>query len=80
MIVESPPAPDLVIAEMQRRACIRQQNAQALLALPKWHRGNRLAIEMEEVEQEKDESAAVAGVRCVLDQAERRGAVGANAA
>jgi len=26
---------------------------------------------MEEIEQEKDESAAVTGVRCVLDQAER---------
>ena len=31
-------------------------------------------------EQEKDESAAVTRVRCVLDQAERGGAVGANAA
>jgi hypothetical protein len=35
---------------------------------------------MEEIEQEKDQSAAVTGVRCVLDQAERCGAVGANAA
>ena len=35
---------------------------------------------MEKIEQEKDERAAVTGVRRVLDQAERRGAVGANAA
>ena len=35
---------------------------------------------MDEIEKEKDESAAITGVRCVLDQAEGRGAVGANAA
>jgi hypothetical protein len=35
---------------------------------------------VDEIEKEKDESAAVTGVRCVLDQAEGRGAVGANAA
>jgi hypothetical protein len=31
---------------------------------------------MEEIEQEKDECTAVTGVRSVLDQAERGGAVG----
>jgi hypothetical protein len=35
---------------------------------------------MEEIEQEKDESIAVTRVRCVLDQAERGGAVGPDAA
>ena len=38
------------------------------------------AIEVEEIEQEKHQSIAVAAVRCVLDQAERGGAVGTNAA
>ena len=35
---------------------------------------------MEKVEQEKDECLAVTGIRCVLDQAERDGAVGPDAA
>ena len=80
MVVEGLPAPDLVIAEVQRRACARQQVAKALLPLPKRPRADGFAIEVEEIEQEKDESIAVAGVRCILDQAERGGAVGANAA
>ena len=72
--------PDPVIAEMQGRAYIGQQRAQAFLALRNRHRGGRFAIEMEQIEQEKDERLAVAGVRCVPDQAERGGAIGANAA
>src|SRR5262245_5501020 len=80
MIVEGSPAPDLVIAEMQGRAYIRQQPAQPFLAFRNRRRGDRFAIEVEEIEKEKDESAAVPGVRCVLDQAERGGAVGADAA
>jgi len=35
---------------------------------------------VDQIEQEKDERAAVAGVRGVLDQAERCGAIGAHAA
>jgi hypothetical protein len=80
MVVESPPAPDLVIAEVQRRAYIGQQEAQGFLPLRKLQRGNRFAIEVEEIEQEKDESAAVASIRCVLDQAKRRGAIGPDSA
>ena len=57
MVVERPAAPDLVIAEMQRRARARQQRAQALFPFRNRHRGDRFAIEVEEIEQEKDESA-----------------------
>ena len=65
---------------MQGRAYIGRQRAQAFLALRNRHRGGRFAIQMEQIEQEKDERLAVAGVRCVPDQAERGGAIGANAA
>ena len=59
MIVESRPAPDLVIAEVQRRACTRQQGAKTFFPLRNRHRANRFAIEVEEIEQEEDERAAV---------------------
>jgi hypothetical protein len=62
MIVESPPAPDLAIAEVQGRPDARQQHAQAFLSLRQRHRGDGFAIEMEEIEQEKDERAAVSDV------------------
>ena len=62
MILEAPPAPDLVIAEVQRRGRTRQQHAQTFLALRKRHGGNRGAIEVKQIEKEKDESAAVTGV------------------
>src|SRR5262249_58409032 len=80
MFVEGPPASDLVIAEMQRRPSPRQQGAKTFFPLRNRHRGDRFAIEVEEIEQEKDESAAVARVRGVLDQAERDGAIGPDAA
>jgi hypothetical protein len=80
MIVESPSAPDLVIVEMQRRAGTQQQSAKTFFPLRNRHRGDRFAIKVEEIEQEEDESAAVAGVRGVLDQAEGGGAVGPDAA
>jgi hypothetical protein len=76
MVVEGLAAPDLMIAEMQGRALSGQHNAKALLALLKRPCAKGFAVEMEEVEQEKDESIAVTGVRCVLDQAERGRAVG----
>ena len=65
---------------MQRRTYVRQQGAQAFFPLCNRHRGDRFAIEVQEIEQEKDERFAVAAVRCVLDQAERGGAVGPDAA
>src|SRR5215471_13577700 len=68
LIVESTPAPDLVIAEMQRRASTPQQAAKTFFPLRNRHRGDRFTIEVEEIEQEKDGSAAVARVRSVLDQ------------
>jgi hypothetical protein len=58
----------------------RQQNAKALLPLLKRPRAKGFAIEVEEIEQEEDERIAVAGVRCVLDEAERGRAVGPDAA
>jgi hypothetical protein len=39
-----------------------------------------LATEMQEVEEEEDERFGVTGIRCVLYQAEGRGAIGTNAA
>jgi hypothetical protein len=65
---------------MQWRACIRQQPAKTFFPLRNRHRGDRFAIEVEEIEQEKDESIAVPRVRCVLDQAEGGGAVRTDAA
>src|SRR5215472_11678609 len=54
VVVESPPASDMVIAEMQRRAPIRQQGAKTFLAHRNRHGGDRFTIEVEEIEQEKD--------------------------
>ena len=45
MVVEIPPAPGLVIAEMQGRARTRQQGAQAFLALRNRQRGDRFVID-----------------------------------
>src|SRR6267378_3306170 len=80
MLVEFPAPPDLVIAELKRDAHLRQQRPEALLPFFERHRADGFAIEVEEIEQEEDQSIAVTGVRCVLDQAERRRAVGADAA
>jgi hypothetical protein len=52
---------------MQRGARPGQLPAQAFLAFRDRHRGHRFAIEVGKIEQEKDESVAVSGVRCVLD-------------
>ena len=62
MVVESLAARDLVIAVVQRRALTGYQNAQALLPLLKRQRVDGFAIEVEEIEQEKDESTAVTGL------------------
>jgi hypothetical protein len=44
VVVEGSPAPDLVIAEMQRRASTRQQGTKTFFPLRNRHRGDRLAI------------------------------------
>jgi hypothetical protein len=59
---------------------MRQQRAEVLLSFFKRHRADGFAIEVEEIEQEEDQSIAVTGVRCVLDQAERGRAVGPDTA
>jgi hypothetical protein len=56
------------------------RSAQAFLSFRQRHRGDGLAIEMEEIEHEKDERAGVNGDSCVLKQAEGPDAVRANAA
>jgi hypothetical protein len=53
MIVESLPAADLVIAEMQQRGCIRQESAKTFFPRRNRHRGDRFAIEVEKIKQEK---------------------------
>jgi hypothetical protein len=80
VVVEGAPAPDLMIAEVQGRSPTRQQNAKTLLPIPKRQRVNGFLIEVEEIEQEKHQSIAVAAVRCILDHAEGGAAIGANAA
>jgi hypothetical protein len=80
MLIEGPAAPDLMIAELEWRARAQQQVAKALLPLREWPRADGFAIEVEEIKQEKDESVAVTGVRCGLDQAEGGCAIGADAA
>jgi hypothetical protein len=76
MVIEGPAAPDLMIAVLQERVRMRQQFAEPFLPLRQGPRADAFAIEVEEIEQ----SIAFAGVRCVLDQAERGCAVGADAA
>jgi hypothetical protein len=53
-----------------------------IVAGPLWKRprADGFAIEVEEVEQEKDKGVAVPCIRCGLDQAERGRAIGADAA
>src|SRR5205807_5858552 len=79
-VVESLAAPDLMVTEVQRRTRAQEQVEKTLLPIPKRQRVNGFAVEVEEIEQEKHESIAVAAVRCILDQAEGGGAIGANAA
>ena len=63
MVVEGLAAPDLMITEVQGRALSGQQNAKAILPLLKRPRAKGFAIEVEEIEQEKDESVALTEVR-----------------
>src|SRR5580700_808630 len=73
-------ASDLVIAELQRQACVRQKLPKALLPLVDRLRADSLAVEMEKVKQEEDKRLVIPRVRCVLDQIEGGGAVGPDAA
>jgi hypothetical protein len=69
-VVKGLPAADLVIAVVQRRNRARKQVTKTLLPIRKRQRVNGFAIEVEEIEQEKHQSIAIAAVRCILDQAE----------
>ena len=57
-----------MIAELQRRACVRQKLPKALLPLVDRLRADSLAVEMEKVKQEEDKRLAIPRVRCVLDR------------
>src|SRR6476646_6006047 len=80
MVIEGPAASDLMIAVLRERVRLRQQFAEPFLPRRKGPRADAFAMEVEEIEQEKHESIAFAGVRCVLDQAERGCAVEADVA
>jgi hypothetical protein len=66
-VVKGLPVADLVIAVVQRRACLQKERLKALLPIPKMQRVDGFAIEVEEIKQEKHQSVAVAAVRCILD-------------
>ena len=59
---------------------MRQQGGETRLALDQWPRADVLAVEVEKIEQQEHEASSVAGVRSQLDHAERRDAVGGDAA
>jgi hypothetical protein len=75
-----PAAPDLAIAVLQGRRCIREQRGQARLTIDERPRHQILAVDVEKIEQEEHETGGVAGIGCQLDHAERGDAVGAHAA
>jgi hypothetical protein len=58
MLIEGPAAPDLVL-NCRGELGLRQKLPKALLALPERPWADGRAVEMEEVEQEKDERIAV---------------------
>jgi hypothetical protein len=58
----------------------RGDGRQKILSLSYRRRTDHLAIEVEEVEQEEDESVGVARIRSRLDQAERGLHISGNAA
>jgi len=80
MLVEIPAAPGLIIAVLKRRTRLRQERAKTFLPLVERPSAGGFAIEVEQVEQEKDERLGVTGVRRGLDQAERRRPVGTDTA
>ena len=72
--------PDLVIAIVQGRVCIRQQFGEPRLALDERPRIEILAVEVQKIEQEEDERGGVAAVGRRLDHANGGDAVGTDAA
>jgi hypothetical protein len=72
--------PDLVIAVVQGRRCIREQLGQPRLALDERPGAQILAVEVQKIEQEEDERRGIAAVGRQLDHTERGDAVGADAA
>jgi hypothetical protein len=80
MLVKGRSEADLVIAEVQRRACLRQQAGEPFFSIDQGAGAEILAVEVEEIEQEEHEAGGVAGVGRQLDHAERGDAVGAHAA
>jgi hypothetical protein len=80
MPIEGPAASDLVIAELQRRPCLWQQRAEPFFPLLQRLGADSFAIEVEQIEQEKDKRLAVPRVRCILNQAEGGRAVRPDAA
>ena len=80
MLVKGRPEADLVVAEVQRRACLRQQACEPFFSIDQGSGAEILAVEVEEIEQEEHEAGGVAGVGRHLDHAERGDAVGAHAA
>ena len=65
---------------LQGRGDGRQKISKTLLSLSYRRRADRLAIDVEKVEQEEDESVGVARIRSRLDQAERRLPISGDAA
>src|SRR4029077_5813594 len=72
--------PDLVIAVLQGRTSFRQQISKSLLSLTQRRGADHLAVEVQQIKQEEDESGGVARIRSRLDQAERGLPVPGNAA
>ena len=72
--------PDLVIAIVQGRVCIRQQFGEPRLALDERPRIEILAVEVQKIEQEEDERRRVAAVACELVDVERDDAFETHAA
>src|SRR5262249_61433770 len=50
LLIESPAAPDLVIAELKRRSRVRQQRPEPFLPVYERSRADGLAIEMQQIE------------------------------
>src|SRR6516164_10317723 len=69
-----------MITVLQRRVRLRQERMETLLPLLDRFRADGFAVEVEQVEQKKDQSGGVPRIRRVLDQAEGGRAVGPDAA
>jgi len=79
-VVESRAVAEMMIAGEEGRGHLRQQGGEPLLAVDQRPGGDIVAVEMQKIEQVKDKPRRAAGVRCGLQAAEGRNAVGADAA